>query len=115
MAAAGATAWIAGLDAFSRQGRGTPLAADAPRELVTTGPFRWIRNPIMVAELSIVWAGALYLATLGPLLYALCISFVAHLLVVHVEEPELRERFGESYAAYCRQVSRWLPTTRHPA
>jgi protein-S-isoprenylcysteine O-methyltransferase Ste14 len=114
LALIGVTAWIACLDTFSRRGRGTPLPADAPRNLVTTGLFGWIRNPIMLAELLVIWAEALYLSSLGVMLYAVAISVVAHLLVVHVEEPELRKRFGESYEAYCRTVPRWLPGLRHP-
>jgi protein-S-isoprenylcysteine O-methyltransferase Ste14 len=109
LAIAGIAAWIACLDAFSRQGGGTPLPADAPRSLVTTGLFQRVRNPIMAAELAVVWAVALYLASVGPMLYAILLSVIAHVMVVHVEEPELLERFGESYAAYCRDVPRWFP------
>jgi len=109
LALAGIAAWAACLDSFSRKGRGTPLPADAPRHLVTTGLFRHTRNPIMAAELAVIWAEAIYLASLGTTLYALLISVAAHLLVVHVEEPELRERFGQSYEDYCRSVPRWLP------
>jgi protein-S-isoprenylcysteine O-methyltransferase Ste14 len=109
LALVGIAAWIACLDTFSRHGRGTPFPADAPRHLVTTGLFRRMRNPIMAAELSVIWAEALYLASLGVTLYALAISVVAHLVILHVEEPELRKRFGQSYADYCRSVPRWLP------
>ena len=63
----------------------------------------------MAAELSVIWAEAIYLASLGVALYAIAISVVAHWMVVHIEEPELRERFGESYAEYCRSVPRWSP------
>jgi protein-S-isoprenylcysteine O-methyltransferase Ste14 len=115
LAAAGVAAWIACLDAFSRQGRGTPLPADAPRELVTTGLFGRTRNPIMAAELAVVWAAGLHLASLGALLYALAISALAHLLVVHVEEPELSARFGGRYDDYRRRVPRWLPRLGRPA
>jgi protein-S-isoprenylcysteine O-methyltransferase Ste14 len=38
------------------------------------------------------------------------VSVGAHLLVLYVEEPELRRRFGECYEAYCREVPRWRPT-----
>jgi protein-S-isoprenylcysteine O-methyltransferase Ste14 len=63
----------------------------------------------MAAELSVIWAEALYLASLGSTLYAIAISVVAHVMVVHIEEPELRKRFGQSYSEYCRNVPRWLP------
>jgi len=109
LAVAGIAVWVACLDTFSRHGRGTPLPADAPRHLVTRGLFRRIRNPIMAAELLVIWGVALFLASLGAMLYAILISFVAHIMVVQVEEPELRRRFGESYVEYCRDVPRWLP------
>jgi protein-S-isoprenylcysteine O-methyltransferase Ste14 len=105
----GVIAWLACLDTFSRRGRGTPLGADAPRQLVTTGLFRWMRNPIMAAELSVIWAVALYLASLGAALYAVAITVGAHVAVVYIEEPELRKRFGQGYEEYCRTVPRWLP------
>jgi protein-S-isoprenylcysteine O-methyltransferase Ste14 len=109
LALAGGAAWLACLDAFSRRGRGTPLPVDAPRRLVTTGLFAVIRNPIMAAELMVIWAVALYVASWGVALYAIAIGVGAHLMVVYVEEPELRRRFGEDYDAYCRRVPRWLP------
>ncbi|MBW2388592.1 MAG: isoprenylcysteine carboxylmethyltransferase family protein [Deltaproteobacteria bacterium] len=105
----GIAVWLACLDTFSRHGRGTPLPADAPRRLVTTGLFRRVRNPIMAAELAVIWAEALYLAGLGVTLYAIAMTVTAHWMVVHIEEPELRERFGQSYAEYCQSVPRWLP------
>ena len=94
---------------FSRRGGGTPFPLDAPRELVTGGPFAAVRNPIMLAELAVIWAEVLWFASLGILLYALVISVLAHLSVVWVEEPELRRRFGEGYQVYARRVPRWLP------
>jgi protein-S-isoprenylcysteine O-methyltransferase Ste14 len=105
----GMVAWLGCLDTFSRRGRGTPLPMDAPRRLVTAGAFAFVRNPIMAAELLVIWAEALYVASLGIALYAAAITALAHLLVVHVEEPELRRRFGAPYDEYTRNVPRWLP------
>jgi protein-S-isoprenylcysteine O-methyltransferase Ste14 len=104
--------WIVCLDHFSRRGRGTPFPLDAPRELVTTGPFGIVRNPIMLAELGIVWAEALYFASFGAALYALVATLAAHIVVTRVEEPELRERFGATFDRYCRRVPRWFPSLR---
>ncbi|MCH6561410.1 MAG: isoprenylcysteine carboxylmethyltransferase family protein [Myxococcales bacterium] len=105
----GLAIWIHGFDFFSRYGRGTPLPLDAPRHLVTSGLFGVVRNPIIAGELMVIWAEVLYLASLGLIVYAVLMSLAGHLLVVYVEEPELRERFGETYEAYCRDVPRWFP------
>jgi protein-S-isoprenylcysteine O-methyltransferase Ste14 len=109
---AGIGTWAACLDTFSRHGRGTPLPLDAPRELVTRGPFSVIRNPIMAAEVLVIWGEALYFSNLGVVLYAIAVTMGAHAAVRYVEEPELRKRFGASYEEYCRLVPRWVPRIR---
>jgi protein-S-isoprenylcysteine O-methyltransferase Ste14 len=40
------------------------------------------------------------------------ITLLAHVSVVHVEEPELRRRSGPTYEEYCRAVPRWIPRLR---
>lgn len=105
----GIAVWVACLDAFSRHGRGTPLPMDAPRELVTRGPFSIVRNPIMAAEVLVIWGEALYVSSFGVILYAVVVTIGANAAVRLVEEPELRKRFGASYDEYCRLVPRWVP------
>ena len=105
----GLALWISCLDHFARRGRGTPFPLDAPRQLVTSGPFGWSRNPIIVGELAVVWAVALWTATAGIAAYALLVTIAAPVVVTRIEEPELRERFGAAYDDYCRRVPRWLP------
>lgn len=110
--AGGVAVWVWCLDLFSRRGRGTPFPLDAPRKLVTTGPFAVVRNPIMLAELAVIWAEALYFSSLGILLYAGVLTLAVHLLVVRIEEPELSQRFGTTYEEYRRRVPRWIPLPR---
>ena len=105
----GIAVWAVCVDSFTRRGRGTAFPLDAPRPLVSTGPFGVVRNPIIAAEGAAVWGAALYLSSLGALLYATFFTLAGHCIVVYAEEPELRERFGEQYEAYCRRVPRWLP------
>ena len=105
----GLVVWILCADLFGRSGRGTPLPLDAPRHLVTTGPFAVIRNPIMAGEMAVLWGIALYLSSLGVLLYAILFTLAGHLAVVYVEELELHKRFGEQYEDHRRRVPRWLP------
>ncbi len=108
----GLVGWVASIDAFVQQGRGTPLPAQAPGRLVSKGLFRIVRNPMIASELMVIWGEALYLASVGSALYGVAITMVAHLVVVRVEEPVLRKRFGDSYEVYCRNVPRWFPRFR---
>ncbi len=71
-----------------------------------------LRNPIIAAETMVIWGEALYFSSLGFLGYAILMTGFAQWVVVRVEEPELRKRFGESYEVYCRNVARWLPGFR---
>lgn len=94
---------------FAVVGRGTPGLWDAPRQVVATGPYRWVRNPIYIAALLIVSGEAWLFESPGVLLYAGGLAVACHLLVTGYEEPRLRARFGEPYEAYRRTVSRWIP------
>lgn len=78
---------------------------------VTDGPFRYVRNPIYLAGITLLLGvGLLYApwrtVDLGlPLLLLLYF----HVAVVRVEEPDLRRRYGSKYQEYCDRVPRWLP------
>ena len=94
---------------FAAFGRGTPAPIDAPKRLVTRGFYRYTRNPMYVASLTVVmgWAtlfGAAVLVGYGIVLFA-----VFSLFIRLYEEPRLAREFGEEYAEYVSQVGRWLP------
>jgi protein-S-isoprenylcysteine O-methyltransferase Ste14 len=78
-------------------------------ELVTTGLFRWVRNPIFAAMAAV----CLGLVLAVPNLIA-CVAFVATLIGIElqvrkVEEPYLLRVHGERYRAYARRVGRFVP------
>ncbi len=94
---------------FAAVGRGTPGPWDAPRRVVADGPYRWVRNPIYIAALLVVVGEAWLFLSLPLLLYAGALAVSVHLFVIGYEEPTLRRRFGDEYAAYQRHVRRWIP------
>jgi protein-S-isoprenylcysteine O-methyltransferase Ste14 len=94
---------------FVLRGRGTPAPIDAPKELVSRGLYRFVRNPMYVGVAMILLGEVLLLESLALLAYAALVCAAFHLFVVLYEEPNLRRRFGEPYVEYCRSVPRWLP------
>src|SRR5881397_3316636 len=46
---------------FALVGRGTPAPFDPPRQLVVTGPYRWVRNPMYVGGLLLLVGEAILL------------------------------------------------------
>ena len=80
-----------------------------PREFVTTGPFRFVRNPMSLGGVVMVIGIALWHRSAFGLGFAAAMVLANHLVAVNVEEPGLEKRFGESYREYRRNVRRWLP------
>jgi protein-S-isoprenylcysteine O-methyltransferase Ste14 len=107
--AAGAAlyAWCAWT--FAATGGGTPGPWDAPRRVVGTGPYRWVRNPIYIGALLVIGGEAWLLSSVALMVYAGAMAVTFHLFVICYEERTLRRRFGPAYAEYTRTVSRWLP------
>lgn len=90
-------------------GRGTPLPLDTARNLVATGPYAWVRNPMAVTGLSQGIGVALLLGSWGSVAYVVAGGLLWQLFVRPIEEAELAERFGDEYAVYHRSVPLWLP------
>lgn len=93
-------------------GRGTPLPADCPNELVIAGPYRYIRNPMVIAGLSQGIAVGIFLGSPLVIAYALAGGPVWHVFVRPWEEADLEQRFGEPYRRYRAKVRCWLPGFR---
>lgn len=98
---------------FTFIGKGTPAPFDPPRKLVVRGPYQYVRNPIYVFVALMLIGEAIFFETTILVLYAALVVMIFHLWVVVYEEPTLKRKFGESYANYCEQVSRWLPRFYH--
>jgi protein-S-isoprenylcysteine O-methyltransferase Ste14 len=99
--------WRAG--AFTFIGEGTPAPIDAPVLLVTSGPYRRVRNPIYLGALAIIVGQAIFFRSVAALAYALVVWVSVRLFAVLFQEPSLRRQFGASYEAYLHAVPRWLP------
>ena len=79
---------------FARRGRGTPAVYDPPRTLVTSGPYRVVRNPMYVAGVSFLVGLALVTGAPGLIAYAAGFWVATALFVLSYEERALRRRFG---------------------
>ncbi len=97
---------------FTFKGHGTPNPIDPPKELVATGLYRYVRNPIYVGVLSIIIGHFLWFQSIWMLAYAVVAFLGMHLFVIVYEEPKLKEKFGVVYENYCKSVPRWIPKLR---
>ena len=76
--------------------------------IVRDGPYRWTRNPMYVS-MTVIYVGlTLLVNALLPLLLLPFVLVLLVRLVINREERYLRSAFSDEYAAYCRDVRRWL-------
>lgn len=106
---AGAALYVACVWPFATVGEGTPAPIDAPIRLVVAGPYRFLRNPMYVAVLSVIFGQSLALSLVALAIYGFGVALVFHLVVIGYEERALERQFGDDYREYCRHVPRWIP------
>ncbi|MEA2564474.1 MAG: hypothetical protein QOH06_5978 [Acidobacteriota bacterium] len=97
---------------FAVTGRGTPAPIDPPKKLIVRGPHKYVRNPMYLGVLGVVFGWAVLFRSTAILSYAAIVALMFHLTVLAIEEPSLRRLFGAEYEDYCRSVRRWIPTKR---
>jgi len=94
---------------FTFTGKGTPAPIDPPKQLVVRGLYRWVRNPMYVGILLLLFGEAGLFESRNVFVYAAVVFLVFHIWVVLYEEPILKQKFGESYQQYGETVPRWMP------
>jgi protein-S-isoprenylcysteine O-methyltransferase Ste14 len=97
---------------FVSRGAGTPVPFDPPQRLVTTGLYAYIRNPMQVSAVLLLFLLGLILR--NP--WVAAAGVMAHLYSTGLagwdEDEDLRQRFGEQWIAYRRGVRAWVPRLR---
>lgn len=97
---------------FLIQGRGTPAPIDPPKELVASGFYRYVRNPMYVGVLAIILGHFLWFGYGNLLIYAVVVFIGFNAFVTYYEEPTLKRNFGAAYEDYLKRVPRWIPRFR---
>lgn len=92
-----------------RDGRGTPLPLDQTNNLVISGPYRFVRNPMAMAGIGQGVALAVVFLSIPLLVYSLLGALFWQFVVRPIEERDLEDRFGEPYREYRRKVGCWIP------
>src|SRR4051794_21323510 len=102
------------LDAFVRFARadGTPAPPLPTAHLVVVGPYRYVRNPMYLAVLSIILGQAVLFGSVAAVIYAGIVLVAVASFVRGYEEPTLELEYGEEYRAFRRNVRGWIPRLR---
>lgn len=87
----------------------TPTSATRKEhQLVTSGPYRWVRHPLYTVGSSLFIALGMmsdnwFIALLGIL------AFIGMAIRTPKEEANLIEKFGDEYREYMKRTGRYLP------
>jgi len=85
-----------------------PYTPEKSGRLVTTGIYRFTRNPMYLGMAVLLFAQGMWLGTwvFVPVL----VLFVSYMTCFQIlpEEEALIEKFDEEYAEYCTKVRRWI-------
>ena len=106
----GLTAWSA---SHFLKVKGTPVPFNPPPTLVMTGPYQFVRNPMLTGVFLILFGIGFAIKSLS-----LFVLFTPLFVLVNVwelkeiEEPELVKRLGEDYVAYQQRTPMFIPRMR---
>jgi len=94
---------------FHGPGRGTLAPWDPPKRLVTGGPYRYIRNPMISGVLFVLLGESVLFVS--AVLFFWCIFFLIGNIIyfIFLEEPGMEKRFGEDYTEYKEKVPMFIP------
>ena len=99
---------LAVIEFWRHQTTVNPVKIDQTSSLITTGIYRFSRNPIYVADLMILVAWLVWMGAWINIIWV--IAFIAYLTRFQIlpEERVLARKFPREWAAYRSRVRRWV-------
>ena len=96
-----------------RIGRGTPVPVVPTRRLITSGPYKYCRNPMAFGTLLLYIGLSLIFNSISAIFILVALVLVPLLLFIKiVEEKELEIRFGHEYTEYKEKTPFLIPRLR---
>jgi protein-S-isoprenylcysteine O-methyltransferase Ste14 len=90
-------------------GGGTPAPWEPIRNFIVLGPYRFVRNPMLIGVNLFLVAEALLLRSIPIFLWMIAFAILNTIYFALSEEPQLEKRFGDAYKDYEHNVPRWIP------
>lgn len=88
--------------------RTSPVHHNPTTSIITTGVFRFSRNPIYVAMTLVLIGLGLAIDSAWIIAMAVPAVLIIHRFVIAKEEAFLASTFGDAYTRYRQSVRRWL-------
>ena len=106
----GLTAWSA---SHFLKLKGTPVPFNPPPTLVMTGPYQFVRNPMLTGVFLLLFGIGFAIKSLSLVVLFTPLFVLANVWELkEIEEPELVQRLGEDYVAYQQRTPMFIPGMR---
>jgi len=93
-------------------GKGTPVPIVPTKHFLRNGPYRYVRNPMMLG-FFLYLLGWAFLCNKGGAFLAVVVLIASLLAEIKIiEEPELEKRFGDTYREYKKEIPFIFPKLR---
>ena len=93
-----------------RKVKGTPVPFNPPPALVITGPYRFVRNPMVTGVFLLLFGIGFAIKSLSLVVFFTPLYVLANIWELkEIEEPELVKRLGEEYVAYQKRTPMFIP------
>jgi protein-S-isoprenylcysteine O-methyltransferase Ste14 len=90
--------------------KGTPVPFNPPPQVVTDGPYRFARNPMLTGVFLFLFGLGFAVGSFSLVFFFTPLFILVNLLELkEIEEPELVKRFGDEYIEYRRKTPMFIP------
>ena len=93
---------------FMRKMKTTFIPDGTPEVLISSGPFKFSRNPIYLGMLTILVGVAFLMSSLSAIIIAFVFGTIINFTWIAHEEKKLHELFSEDWENYSSKVRRWI-------
>jgi protein-S-isoprenylcysteine O-methyltransferase Ste14 len=91
------------------RGKGTPVPVVPTKQFLQNGPYRYVRNPMMLGFFMYLLGWTFLFDNSGAFLTTAAIIAFLLLELKLIEEQELEKRFGDAYREYKKEIPFMLP------
>ena len=93
---------------FMRKMKTTFIPDGTPEVLISSGPFKFSRNPIYLGMLTFLVGVAFLMSSLSAIIIAFVFGIIINFTWIAHEEKKLHELFSEDWENYSSKVRRWI-------
>ena len=93
---------------FMRKMKTTFIPDGTPEVLISSGPFKFSRNPIYLGMLTVLVGVAFLMSSLSAIIIAFVFGIIINFTWIAHEQKKLHELFSEDWENYSSKVRRWI-------